>query len=107
MLKTTIDSLRKEKAKLWARVARDLSRSNRQRREINLSRIQRFAKDGDVVVVPGKVLSAGILLKKVNVAAWSFSATAKEKIKASGGKTFSLQELVKSNPKGTGVKIIG
>ena len=107
IMQQTIAALKQQKAKLWARVARELERATRQRREVNLSRIQRFAKDGETVLVPGKVLSAGVLQRKVNVAAWNFSAAAREKIKAAGGKALSLQELIKTNPKGTGVKVIG
>ena len=107
IMKETIARLREQEAKLWKRLARELSKSTRSRRRVNLSKIQRFAKDGETVLVPGKVLAAGILLKKVNVAAWSFSAEAEGKIKSAGGKTISIDTLVKENPKGTGVKIIG
>ena len=107
VMQRTIAQLKMQKAKLWKYVARELERATRKRREINLSRIQRFASNNDIVLVPGKVLSAGILLKKVNVAAWSFSASAKNKIKSAGGKTMTIEELIKTNPKGTGVKLIG
>lgn len=107
VMQETIVQLSKQNAKLWKRLAKELDRPTRSRREVNLSRIQRFAKDNDVILVPGKVLSTGVLQKKVNVAAWNFSAAAMEKIKAAGGKTLSIADLVKANPKGTGVKIIG
>ena len=107
VMQEMIASLRMEKAKLWKHVARELSKPTRKRREVSLSRIHRFSKDGETVLIPGKVLSAGVLQRKVNVVAWNFSAAAKEKIKAAGGKTLSIGELVKTNPKGTGVKIIG
>ena len=107
VMKETIVALRKQNGKMWRRLAEELERPTRSRREINLSRIQRFAKDGETILVPGKVLSAGILQKKVNVVAWNFSAAARDKIKAAGGKALSIGELVKANPKGTGVKIIG
>lgn len=107
LLQKAILELKMQKAKLWKQVAYELERATRKRREVNLSAVQRFAKDGETVLVPGKVLSAGNLQKKVTIAAWSFSTAAKEKIKTAGGKFMTISELIKTNPKGTGVKIIG
>lgn len=107
IMQKTIVELKMQKAKLWKLVARELEKPTRSRREVNLSRIQRFAKAGEVVLVPGKVLAAGELHKKINVAAWNFSAGAIVKIKAAGGKTLTISELLKTNPKGTNVKVIG
>jgi ribosomal protein L18E len=41
------------------------------------------------------------------VAAFAFSEKAKEKIKATRGKCLSFFDLIKKNPKGSNVKIIG
>jgi len=106
-LRAEIRALRKQKAAIWKRIAKDLEKPTRSRRKINLSKINRHAKAGDTVVVPGKVLSAGNLDKKLTIAAWQFSGAAKEKIKAAGGETFTLKQLADKNPKGTKVKIIG
>ncbi|MCD6547218.1 MAG: 50S ribosomal protein L18e [Nanoarchaeota archaeon] len=102
-----INELKKLKKPIWKRVASDLERPRRIRRIVNLSRINRYTKDGDVVVVPGKVLGDGILEKKIEIAAFQFSQSAKEKIKLSGSSAISIQELIKKNPEGKGVKIIG
>ena len=83
---------------LWKRVADDLSRPSRQRRAVNLSRINRFARDNETVVVPGKVLGSGVLSQKLTISAFQFSAGAKEKIAAAGGSAVSLQELLKESP---------
>jgi large subunit ribosomal protein L18e len=107
IMQKTIAELKQQKAKLWKLVARELEKPTRNRREVNLSRIQRFAKANETVLVPGKVLAAGELNKKVTVAAWNFSTSAKEKIKAAGGKTLTISELIKLHPKGTNVKVIG
>jgi len=97
---------RKEKIKIWERVADELSRASRQRREVNINRINRASKENETIVVPGKVLSEGELNHKVNVAAWKFSGKAKEKINKKG-KAISIKELIKENPKGKRVRIIG
>ncbi|RLE83677.1 MAG: 50S ribosomal protein L18e [Thermoprotei archaeon] len=96
---------RENKVKIWRRVAELLSRPTRNKVEVNISKINRYTEDGDVVVVPGKVLGSGELDHKVIVAAWSFSRKAYDKISKSG-KAISIKELIESNPKGKGVKII-
>ena len=90
----------------WKRVAEDIQKATRQRREVNVYKINQCAKDGETVVVPGKVLSMGELDKKVNVAALNFSAEAKRKIMAKG-KALTIQELLSANPQGKKVRIIG
>ncbi len=96
----------KEKAPIWKRVAEELSKPTRNRRKLNLSKVERSSKDNETILVPGKVLSAGELTKKVNLAAWRFSSEAKEKANKKG-KTLSIPELMKLNPKGKGVRILG
>jgi len=92
---------------IWRAIAEELEKPRRQRRVVNISRINRYTVDGDVVVVPGKVLGSGNLDHKVTVAAIGFSKTAIEKIKASGGRAIHIIDLVKENPRGSDVKIIG
>jgi large subunit ribosomal protein L18e len=87
-------------------VADKLQISRRLKSEVNLSKIERVAKDNEVIVVPGKVLSTGVIKKKVTVAAANFSMAAMEKILKAGGKTITIEELVKQNPKGTNVRIV-
>ncbi len=96
----------KEKAKIWDRVADDLLKPSRTKRKVNIYRINKYAKDGETVLVPGKVLSDGNLSRKINVAAFQFSEKAIDKINKSG-KAISLKELMKDNPKGKNVRIIG
>jgi len=95
------------KAEIWRDIAERLAVSRRRRVAVNISRINRYTEKGDVVVVPGKVLGAGKLEHKVTVAAFSFSETAKNKILKARGKCLTIQDLVKKNPKGSNVKIIG
>ncbi len=93
-------------ARIWAYVADLLERPRRQRVEVNVGKINRLCNDGDVVVVPGKVLGGGAITKRVIVAAWAFSKKAKELIERAGGKAISIPELVRANNRGSGVKII-
>ncbi len=98
---------REHRAPIWRAIAEELEKPRRRRRVVNISRINRYTKEGDVVVVPGKVLGAGTLDHPVTVAAISFSKTALEKIKAVGGKAIHILDLVQMNPRGSNVKIIG
>lgn len=109
-LKHLIESLKKksmeENSPIWRAVAEKLEKPRRKKIEVNLSDIERNADGKETVIVPGIVLGSGELTKAVNVAAWRFSPSAKEKIKKSKGKTQTIEELIKENSKGTGVKIL-
>jgi large subunit ribosomal protein L18e len=95
-----------EGVKLWKRVAKDLEKPSRQRRSVNIYKIDKTAREGETVIVPGKVLSVGQLTKKLNVAAFIFSKQAEEKINQVG-KAITIQQLIQENPKGKKVRIIG
>lgn len=108
--KSLIDSLRKlsieQKVNIWKRIASDLEKPSRQRRIVNLSKIDQYAKENETVIVPGKVLGNGELSKSVTVAAFSFSEQAKDKISKKGS-FLSINELAQKNPKGSRVRILG
>jgi large subunit ribosomal protein L18e len=98
---------RENEASVWRKVAEMLSKPNRRRIAVNISRISRYAKENDEVVVPGKVLGAGTISHPVTVAAFAFSEQARAKIIEAKGKCLTITELAESNPKGSNVKIIG
>ncbi|RLF49911.1 MAG: 50S ribosomal protein L18e [Thermoplasmata archaeon] len=110
-LVSTIKMLKKKawenKARIWKDLAERLERSLSNWAEVNLSRIERCAKDGDVIIVPGKLLGTGVLTKKVTIAAWKVTKSAREKVEKVGGKVISYAELIEKNPKGSGIKIMG
>ena len=93
---------RKENVKIWKAVAKNLEKSNRIRRKVNLYKINKYTKNNDTVVIPGKVLGIGDLNHKVLIAAFQFSKSAEEKSKG-----ISIEELMKKNPKGKGIKVMG
>ena len=94
-------------SKLWKRILSDLQKPTRQRRIVNVYKINKFARDGETVLVPGKVLSVGDITKKVDVAAFNFSGEAKRKIEGAKGKALSISELFQQNPEGRNVRILG
>lgn len=92
---------------LWKRVASDLEKPTRQRRVVNLWHVERDAKDGEVILVPGKLLGDGEITKKVTIAAAACSAEARRKILAHGGSVLSIEELMRARPDGKEVRILG
>ncbi len=110
VLRKTIRLLRKYarmyKAPIWADIAERLEAPRRKRVAVNVSKINRYTKPGDVVVVPGKVLGAGVITHPVTVAAIAFSESAIRKIKEAGGRILHILQLVEENKKGSNVKII-
>ncbi len=100
-------TVKTSRSRLWKNVAKRLEAPKKARARVNLSRINRYTEKGDTVVVPGKVLGAGALDHKVNVAALGFTREAKKRIEASGGQCISIATLVEKNPRGLKVKLIG
>ena len=106
VLLSLIGDLSKEKKPIWKKVTKELSKSRRKRTEVNLSKLDDYGTEDQTILVPGKVLGAGTVSKKVSVAAFSFSDKAKQLIASAGGKAMTIQSLYKSNPEGKGVLII-
>jgi len=111
VMQQLIQSLRQEsassKASLWSRIADDLEKPTRQRRVVNISRLARYTKPNEMIVVPGKVLGSGALPHSIVVAALDFSAGAKERITEAKGKALTISELLKQKPKAKDLKLIG
>jgi len=84
-----------------------LSPSRSRRVTVNVSRLNRYTKEGETVAVPGKVLGAGKIDHPIKVAAFAFSDQARSKILRAKGKCLSILDLMEKNPKGTNVKVIG
>jgi len=111
MLISLIQDLKKaavtNDAPIWMDIARRLEKSSRNWPVVNLSRIDRYVHENETALIPGKVLSAGTLTKKISVSAWDFSDKSIEKIKKAGGKTVTIHDLLKHNPSGKDIRILG
>ena len=109
-LQELISSLKKQsieqKTGVWKRVALELERPTRQHRVVNLTKIEKYTNDNDVVLVPGKLLSGGELTKKVIIIAYSYSQKTAEKI-GSKASIISIEEALKKYPNAKNIKIIG
>jgi len=111
VVRTTIEELRlvsrAKGAPVWRTVADRLERPLRNWAEVNLDKASASLKEGELGVVPGRVLGGGSARRGLQIAAFGFSKGAREKLLAAGGRAMSLTEAADSNPKGTNVRILG
>ena len=110
MLKELIEKLRvlarEQNVGIWKRIAKDLEKPTRKRRIVNLSKIERYTKENENIVVPGKVLASGNMNHKVTIGAYQFSREAKSKLEKNST-CLTIQEMMSKNPKGKNLRIIG
>ncbi len=97
---------KKESAEIWKDIAVRIGKSTRMRPVVNTEKIEKYCNDGDIVVVPGKLLGQGSVSKKITVSALFASSDAKKKIEGAGGKYLGLLDAAKKYPKGSKVKIM-
>ena len=101
-LKNLVETLKQ--SKFWIEAAYWLTRPTREMPEINLDKLDKATKEGEVIVFPGKVLANGEMTHKITLAAFMISASAKDKMK--GSKVVTITELMESNKDGKGVRIL-
>lgn len=99
-----IITLKKQKKPVWLAIANLLASPKRKNIAVNILKIDALTKENDIAVVPGKILAEGSLSHDVTIAAFSVSQAAKEKLK--NAKLLTIEQLLKTNPQGRGVKII-
>lgn len=104
---TVRKAFKKTKAPIWRALERELSRPRKNRREVNIGTLADKTGDGQVVVIPGKILGSGEIGHKLTVCTVTISQAAAKKIRACGGKIVSLGDLAEQYPDGKGVRVIG
>ncbi|MBC7081520.1 MAG: 50S ribosomal protein L18e [Thermoplasmatales archaeon] len=97
---------RRNNSRIWEVIARKLEKPSKNFAEVNVGKIVKNLREGEVAIVPGKVLGLGDA-GKIEVAALKFSKSAKKKIEEAGGKCYSLVEIAEKNPEGSNVRILG
>ena len=97
---------RENGAAIWRDLALRLEKPRRNYAAVNVSKVNRHTKADDVVLIAGKVLGAGDIDHKVTIAALDFSGQAISKLSSVGGECVEIEELMKRNPKGSGVIIL-
>ena len=110
LVKTIVElkeASRKNEAPLWRSIANRLEGSSRNWPSVNVSKLEYNINKNGKAIIPGKLMGTGIVTKKMTVAAYSFTDSAKEKIQSAGGKCLTYNEMIKATPKGTNVTVIG
>ena len=69
--------------------------------------MDQLTKENDTVVFPGKVLATGNVSHKITLCSFSISNAAAAKVLENGGKLISYTDLIKENPTGKGVVLLG
>ncbi len=98
---------KKEKAAIWANVAERLEKSSRRIPSVNVGKLEKYCEKGDTVIIPGKLLAEGAITKAITIGAFKASAAGKKKVEKAGGKMLTINELMKRNPKGSNIRIMG
>lgn len=103
-IKETINiALKNEK---WFDVAKELSKPTRQQPSLNLQDIEKVAKDGETIIIPGKIVSTGEITKKIKLRALSISKVALEKLNKSKIDYKSISEEILSNKEAKSIRIL-
>ncbi|MGB3907959.1 MAG: 50S ribosomal protein L18e [Methanomethylovorans sp.] len=106
LISTLKEESRNNDVLIWKDIAKRLERPSRRYAQVNLSKINRYAKEGELVLIPGKVLGAGELKTSVTIAALDFSGTAIDKINEIGGKYLTIEQVLEENPSGSNIRIL-
>jgi large subunit ribosomal protein L18e len=101
------EASRKNETPLWRSIATRLEGPARNWPSVNVSKLEYNIDKNGKAIIPGKLMGTGIITKKMTVAAYSFTTSAKDKIQSAGGKCLTYNELIKSVPKGTNIVVIG
>lgn len=107
MVKELKQASAKNDAPIWLKLAKLALKTSSSKRVVNLTQINDVTKEGEVIVVPGKILGTGNLSHKITLSSFSISNSAAKKIIESGGKIINFKEMIEKFPTGTGVRIIG
>ncbi len=88
---------RKEKVKLWTKLAEKIRAPTRKRVSVNVSRVQKVSAlyKGKIVLVAGKVLGNEKLEEAIKVVAFEYSKGAKKAIEEGKGKAWTIEEALK------------
>lgn len=100
------EEARSQEAHVWRDIALKLESSSSRYAEVNISKINRYAVEGETILVPGKVLGTGTLEQPVKIAALNFSKSAMGKIQQANGSCMTIEELLSDNPKGSRIRIL-
>lgn len=88
-----------QKAQFWKKLALELEKPSRNRRQVDVDRIKKIVGKDEIAVVPGKVLGTGKIDNQI--VAYQWSATV-----GNNNKIMSLQDFIKKKPKIQNCRIV-
>ena len=100
-------AFKNKRAPIWKHLENELANSGSHASEVNISKLASVTKEGETIVVPGKILGSGRINHKLTVCAFSMSQKLAKKLNDCGGKIVTIANLTQSYPEGKGVRIIG
>jgi len=103
LVETILNAKKNEK---WVKIAGILASPRRNKVIANLDEIDKASKEGDTILIPGKILGKGDVSKKLRIVALSFSEEARKKLKDKKCEIVTIREEIKINPKAQGVKTL-
>ncbi len=98
---------KKSGRRVWHDMSKRLESHKSQMSNVNVSKVSTLTKEGDVILVPGKVLGSGIIDHKIHIGAFSFSGVAIEKIRRADGEPLSVQAFIEKYINHKGLIILG
>jgi len=106
-LKNLIKELKQEKG-IWKALGEELNKPNRRRAEVNLHKLNKEMENGEIALVPGKVLGYGKLDKdkKIKIASFNYSNKALQKIEKTKTEAHTIEEIKEQNPSKEKMRII-
>ncbi len=94
-------------APIWSKVAKMARGTTSAKKVVNIKKIAAYSKEGDSVLVPGKVLGIGSIPHKITLYSFSISESAAMLITKVGGSVKPIDDAVKDHPTGKGLIMLG
>jgi large subunit ribosomal protein L18e len=79
---------------LWNRVLKLSAVPSRSRKTVNLYKLNKYSKEGDNIIVPGKVLGDGQMSHKITITAMEYSSKALANLKLNQCTVKTLDEML-------------
>lgn len=98
---------KRSERRVWRDMSNRLESHKSQMSNVNISKVSKLTKEGDVVIIPGKVLGSGIIDHKIHIGAFAFSGVAIEKIRRADGEPLSVQAFIQKYINHKGLIILG
>jgi len=98
---------KKSGRRIWMDMLKRLKSHKSQMSKVNISKVSNLTQEGDVILIPGKVLGGGLIDHRIHIGAFAFSGVAVEKIRRADGEPLSIQAFIQKYINHKGLIILG